>query len=413
MNLLIHDYAGHPFQVDLSRELARRGHKVTHAYFAGDPGPKGALARRPGDPETLSFVGLDISSPYTKGNFVRRRFQDLEYGRAVAKFIRRNTFDLVISGNTPTESQGYILNAARATGTPFISWIQDFYSIAVSMILKKKNTFLGGFIGNYYQHIEKQQLKKSDSIVVITDGFRDLAAQWSGSPSKIHVIENWGAISDLRIEAKNNAWAAEHGLTDSFVFLYSGTLGLKHNPEFFVALAREALPGVKIVVVAQGLAVEQLRAAKEAENLDNLVLLPLQPFERLPEVLGSADVLVSVIEAEAGEFSVPSKVQSYLCVNRPILLAAPHNNLAAIVVGREKAGLVVPPDDQEQFLDAARTLADDARLRSELGQNGRAYAMRTYDIQRVADRFEDAFRTAWHKGRNRPEPVLDGQTVTS
>jgi len=31
MRLLIHDYAGHPFQVQLSRELARRGHSVTHA----------------------------------------------------------------------------------------------------------------------------------------------------------------------------------------------------------------------------------------------------------------------------------------------------------------------------------------------------------------------------------------------
>ena len=74
-------------------------------------------------------------------------------------------------------------------------------------------------------------------------------------------------------------------------------------------------------------------------------------------MLASADVLVSVLEAEAGHFSVPSKVQSYLCAERAILLAAPHANLAAAIVARENAGLVVEPDDIEGFLEAAKALA--------------------------------------------------------
>jgi len=35
MRLLIHGHAGHPFQMQLSREPARRGHTVLHA-FAGE-----------------------------------------------------------------------------------------------------------------------------------------------------------------------------------------------------------------------------------------------------------------------------------------------------------------------------------------------------------------------------------------
>jgi hypothetical protein len=44
MKILVHDFAGHPFQVQLSGELARRGHTVLHTYFADIPGPKGVLA---------------------------------------------------------------------------------------------------------------------------------------------------------------------------------------------------------------------------------------------------------------------------------------------------------------------------------------------------------------------------------
>src|SRR5450631_3453912 len=41
--ILLNDYCGHPFQVELSRELARRGHEVLHVYSADDQTPKGDL----------------------------------------------------------------------------------------------------------------------------------------------------------------------------------------------------------------------------------------------------------------------------------------------------------------------------------------------------------------------------------
>ena len=44
MRILVNDYAGHPFQLQLSRELARRGHTILHTYFADAKGPKGNLA---------------------------------------------------------------------------------------------------------------------------------------------------------------------------------------------------------------------------------------------------------------------------------------------------------------------------------------------------------------------------------
>ena len=80
------------------------------------------------------------------------------------------------------------------------------------------------------------------------------------------------------------------------------------------------------------------------------MLLPLQPIERLREVLATADVAVSVIEPDAGAFSVPSKVQSYLCAGRAVLLAAPAGNLAARVVRAQAAGVVIEPEDRAGFV---------------------------------------------------------------
>jgi colanic acid biosynthesis glycosyl transferase WcaI len=104
-------------------------------------------------------------------------------------------------------------------------------------------------------------------------------------------------------------------------------------------------------------------------------------------------VLVAVIEADAGTYSVPSKVQSYLCAGRPILLAAPSENLAARVVARENAGIVVAPDGSD-FMAAAIRLRHDNELRAEQGANGRAYAERAFDMIKIVDAFEETLCAA-------------------
>ena len=96
-----------------------------------------------------------------------------------------------------------------------------------------------------------------------------------------------------------------------------------------------------MLVVSEGPGADWL--AEHASPDDALRLLPYQPYERLPEVLASADVLVAVLEPDAGAFSVPSKVLTYLCAGRPLLGALPADNLAARVVTQSGGGIVVPP----------------------------------------------------------------------
>ena len=102
MKILIHDFAGHPFQVALSRELANRGHVVTHAYFAEDPGPKGDMQNYRSDTGAVYMRPLSVGRQYSKGNFFSRLLLDLRYRCVLAGAIQAETFDIVLSSNTPT-----------------------------------------------------------------------------------------------------------------------------------------------------------------------------------------------------------------------------------------------------------------------------------------------------------------------
>lgn len=386
MRILLHDYAGHPFQAELSRRLSSRGHEMSHVYFAGDVGPKGRMTRQPGDPDSLVFLPLGGDLGYSKTNFVKRRSGDIAYGKLVAEHILADKPQIVISGNTPTEAQEPIVKACRKARAAFVFWCQDFYSIAASRLLEKKLPGIGHAVGGFYKRLDRRQMLEADHVILITDAFRTQTSAWGVSDDKISVIPNWGAIEEIEVREKDNSWARDHGLAQRKACLYTGTLAMKHDPSLLTEVARSEV--CEMVVVATGVGVDVLERVKEQEQLDRLRLLPLQPFERFAEVLASADVLAAVIEREAGEFSVPSKVLSYLCAGRPIVLSAPRENLAAQILEQAGAGTVVEPGDLGGFSAAVRSYLDHPRKAERAGKAGRAYAEANFDLDRVADRFE-------------------------
>jgi glycosyltransferase involved in cell wall biosynthesis len=387
MRILVHDYPGQPFQPQLSRHLAKLGHEVQHVFFADFQAPRGALTRRADDPPTFSIRGLSLGKPFEKYNFFRRVFQEIAYGRKLAAAIGEFKPDVALAGNAPLDIQTISMKYCLRHGIPLVYWHQDIYSVAIDKILRRKFPGLGAVIGARYIALEKWLLRNSDHVVTITEDFLPILTEWGLPRDRITVIENWAAREDLAVQPRDNAWAREHGLADKLVFLYSGTLGLKHNPDLLLQLARHyrSRPDVRVVVNSEGLGSDWLR--ENGRDLDNLLLLPFQPFERLPQVLAAADVLISVLEPDAGIFSVPSKVLTYLSAGRPVLGAIPAENLAARMILRNDAGLIAPPDDAQAFLAAAGKLADDPALRTRLGKNALDYAARTFDIDAITARF--------------------------
>ncbi len=390
MRIFVHDYGGHPFPVQLSRELAHRGHTVHHLYAPFFQSPKGGLTKTAADPDGLSIEALDIGEPFQKYRFVPRLRQEIRYGHLAAERVRAFRPDVAIGCTIPLDPQNIYLRACKEIGAPHTYWLQDFYSTAISWILRRKFPGLGHLVGWRYTALERRMIRDSAAVVAITEDFLPHLREWGVDPARTHVIENWAPIEDLPVLDRETAWRAEHGLSGKRVALYSGTLGMKHNPALLLALAERCAdrPDIAIVVNSEGPGEEWLRREGAARGLGNLVMLPFQPYERFPEVLASADVLVAILEPDAGVFSVPSKVLSYLCAARPVLAAIPPENLAARILTGKDAGRVTPPHDVEAFVANAETLLADAGLRETLGRNARDYAESRFRIKDIGERFE-------------------------
>jgi len=393
MHILVHDFAGHPFQVQLSRELAGRGHSVSHLYLEDLPGPKGPLRRAPQDPPSFHPVPVSLGAPLEKYSMLKRHFAHRQYARALTAFIRDHRPDAILSANTPIDVQHCLMNECRRKGIAFVHWMQDLYCMAVRNVLIKKVGRCGAPVAWHYDRLERHVCERSDAVVFITPDFLSATSRMGFRPARNYVVENWAPLEDLTPAARRNAWSARHNLSDKIVFLYSGTLGLKHKPELLyrLAMALDDCKDAVVVVVSEGLGRAWLERQPPRRNL---VLMDFQSYSEMSEVLGAADVLLAVIEKDAGVFAVPSKVLSYFCAARPVLLAAPETNLAARTLLRANAGFTVDPDDTHGFADAARRLSADPDIRRVLAGNARQYAATTFDIHAIGARFELILREA-------------------
>ena len=395
LRVLVHDFAGHPFQIDLSRALARRGHTVRHVYCGSYTSGKGRFD--PGADHNLSVVAVPAGESFARYSPVRRLSQEAAYGRRFTRAAAAFRPDVILACNVPLVAKSVAAAWCRREGVPWVFWVQDLHSVAMAAEATKRAGRIGRRLGTSFEALERRLLRQADGVVSITDDFRPKLEEWGISADACSVIENWAPLDDIPARPRDNAWRISQGLGDRFLYLYSGTLGLKHRPEMLYRLAEQRVHDADVVVISEGMGEQRLRAMLRERPLPNLRLLPFQPMEDYPDILGAADVLVALLEPTAGTFSVPSKVLSYLCAGRPVLAAIPPENLAARTIERAGAGLVVPSTDEEAFLVAAKQLLTDGALRMAAGRRARAYAESTFDTETITDQFQDVIERVMHR----------------
>jgi len=381
VRILVHDFAGHAFPVQLSRWLADRGHTVRHVYSA-------AAVSAPPAPSGVPVTALGRGGRLDKYRPLRRLVQEDAYARELAALAAAFRPGATLSGNCSPAIQIRLARATQRAGGRFVYWLQDLYAPALHAALSGRVPPLAGPAAALAARLEGRFLRASDAVVAITPDFLPALAAAGVPEDRCLVQPNWAPLTAAR-DDEARAWRRAWGLADRFVYLYTGALGLKHQPERLAALAAaQRQTGAVVLVVSQGPGRQRLAALKAAHGLDNLWLCDYLAAAALPVAQRAADVLLAVLTEAAGAFSVPSKILGYLVAGRPVLAALPTANLAARTLAEAGAGLRVAPGDADGWLAAAEALRRDPARRAALGSAGRAFAESRFALDRIGARFE-------------------------
>jgi glycosyltransferase involved in cell wall biosynthesis len=251
-------------------------------------------------------------------------------------------------------------------------------------------------IGSFADIWEQELLGRSRMVITIAAGHDAALPRSVRNEGRYALLQNWADIDKLPVLDSSNDWSRRFGLDKTRNVVYSGTLGMKHNLKVFSAMAAafKHLPDVRIVVVSNGRAADRVRREAARDGLDNLIVLPFQPDSDVAKVLASAAVLVASLEPSAGGFCVPSKVLSYLCAGRPIVIALDSQNQAAQMIQSAGAGAVVPPGNTPAFVAAVAEALQYPERSTQQGLAARAYAVRLFDLDAIAAQFSQILRMA-------------------
>jgi len=205
------------------------------------------------------------------------------------------------------------------------------------------------------------------------------------APERIEFFPNWVDMRHIRPSAAQQGYREQLGIdADAAIVLYSGTLGNKQGlmviPE--VAKILEARRDIVFVICGEGVMKVTLQEA--CAGLTNTRVIPLQPFNRLGDLLCAADVHLLPQSLEAEDLVLPSKLSGMLASGRPVVATCQAGTELDDVVSH--CGVVVEPDDSAALARAIQQLADDPALRTKLGESGRKYADLHFDRDAVLAR---------------------------
>ena len=377
MKILVNDYSGHPFLFELSQHLSKK-YKIIHSYAQYFETPKANFNEK-SQCKNLKIVPIKIKQKFKKDNFFSRRSNDVFYGKKIINLIEDQKPKIIICAQVPLDPLYEIIKYCKSNKIKTVFWMQDIYSVAISKILNKKIPLIGRLIGKYYFYLEKKCEHLSDKIIVISPDFKKFLDKESLSKTKI--IENWSPFIKPKV-SKIQYYKRKLNPLNKFCFIYSGTLGYKHNPELFIKIA-EKFPNSIIIVSSKGKFALKLKKISQRKLL-NIKVIDWIDYKHLSSFLSIADVFIVTLDSDASAFSVPSKIYAYLTLGKPILASMPFENLGSKKIKKIKVGYVSKPENIKAFLSYSEKIVKSKNLRLQLSKNSKNYLKKKHiSIQQV------------------------------
>ncbi|MDQ3956844.1 MAG: glycosyltransferase family 4 protein [Actinomycetota bacterium] len=378
-------------------ELASRGHHidvVTSLPWYRDHRIEPAYAGRWIRHEDVPWGRISRVHPFPgtdKRDIVRRAaafagFSTLT-GAVAARGRRKRRVDGVLAVSPPLTLGITGWAVGRVHRAPFVFNIQDvFPDVAIDLgFLRGRRLIAAAYA------LERWCYERADAVTVLSEDLRENVAAKTCRPDKVKVIPNFADTGAIRPVERENAYRREFGLAGKTVVMYAGNVGLSQSLDMFVEAAGALAHDEQIAFVVNGSGAARAELERAARGLRNVVFVDPQPEERIPEVLGAADVHVVPLKKGLARSSVPSKTYSILAAARPLVASVDAGSEVARVVEASGAGIAVPPEDAESFTKAIRRLAEDPAEARRRGEAGRAWIERWASPAHVAEEYEALF----------------------
>jgi len=232
------------------------------------------------------------------------------------------------------------------------------------------------------QSVERWFMKKFDRVSTISDRMLDRLTRKGVSSERQFLFQNWVDMERIRPLETSSSFRQELGIPNEvIVLLYSGGMGAKQGLELIVEAAFRLQGRKELFFLLCGEGFVRAELEESSQHIDNIKFIPLQPLDRLNELLNVADMHLLPQKSSAEDLVMPSKLTNMVASGRPVVATARQGTQVEMIV--RNCGIVVDPGNLDAFVQAIEHLADNKEERRCLGELGRAFAEKSWEREKI------------------------------
>ncbi len=308
------------------------------------------------------------------------------------KGTKAEGIDVIYSGSTPP-TQGVLcglvkkkLSKKYKKNVPYVYNLQDVFpdSMVTTGLTKK-----GSLLWKIGRKIENYTYKNADKIIVISESMKKNILEKGVPEEKIVVVSNWIDTEVTKPVAKvDNGLFQEFNIPrDKFIVLYAGNFGKAQGANVVLEAAEKLKDNKNIQFVIFGGGQGFDEAITKSQNLENVIINPLLPPERVAEVYSLGDVAIITCKKGVGTSGMPSKTWSIMACNTPIIAAFDTDSELAEVIESANAGVSVEPENAGLLADAIVGMANG---KAKLYNGGREYTLKNASKETCVAKYVEA-----------------------
>jgi len=387
------DMPGGTRHYDLSRELVKRGHKVTifatsfrhnlHKEMRLGPGERGKVE----DVDGIRFVWLR-TPPYERNDWRRVRnmvvfmLRAWWFGRRLPKLVPEiEKPDVVIGSSVHLLAVLAAYWAARHHKAKFVMEVRDLWPQTIIDMgeMSKRNPIVKAL-----QILERFLYRRAERIIILGPQMKDHISARGVSKDKIVWIPNGVDLSKFVSTAQPDA---RHGFLVMYLGAHSSTNALDVLIHSAKIIQEKGYQEIEFVLIGDGPEKSRLVELANELKLKNVEFRTPVPKTEVPKALHKGSVLVITKDFTFFNYGGSIlKMFDYMAANRPLILTGKplHDP-----VKEARCGLTVPPQDSEALAEAVIKLYQmPEEERKVMGLRGREYVEKHHDIRKLAGRLE-------------------------
>ncbi len=283
--------------------------------------------------------------------------------------LRKKKFDVIfVYAPSPILQAIPAIFLGWLKGCPVVLWVQDLWPESLSATGHVQNRVVLKLV----EHVVRFIYRHVDLLLVQSRAFEaPVRALASGTPIMYHP----NSVDDTFTRQATVESPSVEGLDKGFSVMFAGNIGVAQSVEVIVAVALllKEYTDIHFVVLGEGSRWAWMHHEVERLELTNLHLPGRFPVETMPRFMQKASaLLVTLADQNIFSATIPSKVQAYLAVGRPILACL--NGEGANLVDEAGAGLSVPAEDGSALAKAVLKMYHmSEQERDAMGERGRLY----------------------------------------